>query len=309
MSEQETFDSIFRPGLFDGQIILVTGGGTGIGRCIAHELAHLGATPVIAGRREEPLASVVDEIRSAGGRAEQVLLNIRDQEAVDSTIEKLVEHHGRLDAVVNNAGGQFPIEAGELSPRGWLAVVDTNLNGTWWVSQAAFRHAFREQGRGAIVNMVADVWMGAPGMVYRRLFVEPQTLYCGRLHPFFDCDEGALTPAEVEARPYARRAYYGGTLQTGAFWPAAVAASADSMEALLVLILSGEFIGHLPSGWAEAWVRRGEIRPLLAKQFSYESQFEVVVRSGSQLTALIEAFLTDLYAVYRDAGRMGDQTA
>ena len=165
MSNAERFDSVFRPGLFDGQVVLVTGGGSGIGRCIAHELACLGATVVVAGRREEPLQQVVDEIGETGGRAELVVLNIREQEAVDAAIRELVERHGRLDAVVNNAGGQFPVQAGELKPRGWMAVVDTNLNGTWWVSQAAYRHALREHG-GAIVNMVADVWMGAPGMVH-----------------------------------------------------------------------------------------------------------------------------------------------
>jgi len=163
---QDRFDSIFRPGLFEGQVILVTGGGTGLGRCIAHELAALGATPIIAGRREEPLKTVVSEIESAGGRALFKLLNIRDPEAVDTSVAALVEEHGRLDGVVNNAGGQFPVAAGELSPKGWSAVVDTNLNGTWWVTQAAFRHAFQRQGRGAIVSMVADVWAGVPGMVH-----------------------------------------------------------------------------------------------------------------------------------------------
>jgi len=162
----DRYESIFRAGLFDGQVILVTGGGSGLGRCIAHELAALGGRPIVAGRREEPLQLVVQEIAAAGGRAEYVVLNIRDQEAVDATLEKLVAQHGRLDGVVNNAGGQFPIEAGKLSPKGWNAVVDTNLNGTWWVSQAAYRHAFEKQGHGVIVNMVADVWMGAPGMVH-----------------------------------------------------------------------------------------------------------------------------------------------
>jgi citronellol/citronellal dehydrogenase len=166
MSNPKRFDSIFRPDLLAGQVVLVTGGGSGIGRCIAHELASLGATAIVAGRREEPLARVVEEIREADGQAEATPLNIRDREAVDTTLATLVERHGRLDGVVNNAGGQFPIQAGELSPKGWLAVIDTNLNGTWWVSQAAYRHAFRRQGRGAIVNMVADVWMGAPGMVH-----------------------------------------------------------------------------------------------------------------------------------------------
>lgn len=166
MPTDASFDSIFRPGLFEDQVILVTGGGSGLGRCIAHELASLGATPVIAGRREELLLEVATEIRDVGGKVDHVVLNIRDQEAVDELVAGLVAKHGRLDGVVNNAGGQFPVPAGDLKPKGWLAVVDTNLNGTWWVSQAAYRHAFREQGRGAIVNMVADVWNGYPGMVH-----------------------------------------------------------------------------------------------------------------------------------------------
>jgi citronellol/citronellal dehydrogenase len=120
---------------------------------------------VIAGRREAPLSQVVEEIGAAGGRAAAVTLNIRDREAVDAAVAGVVAEHGRLDGVVNNAGGQFPIEAGELAPKGWNAVVDTNLNGTWWVTQAAFREALREHG-GAVVNMVADVWVGAPGMVH-----------------------------------------------------------------------------------------------------------------------------------------------
>jgi len=165
MGSRDRFDSIFRPGLFDGQVFLITGGGSGIGRCIAHEVASLGATAVVAGRREEPLQQVVEEITAVGGRGDHMVLNIRDQEAVDTAIAGLVAKHGRLDGVVNNAGGQFAVEAGDLKPKGWMAVVDTNLNGTWWVSQAAYRHAFRDHG-GAIVNMVADVWVGAPGMVH-----------------------------------------------------------------------------------------------------------------------------------------------
>jgi citronellol/citronellal dehydrogenase len=161
----QSYDSIFRPGLFDDQVILVTGGGTGIGRCIAHELASLGAVAVVAGRREEPLVQVVSEIEEAGGRAAYVSLNIREQENVDRVIEQIVSEHGRLDGVVNNAGGQFPVAAGELKPKGWNAVVDTNLNGTWWVTQAAYRHAMREHG-GAIVNIVADIWAGIPGMIH-----------------------------------------------------------------------------------------------------------------------------------------------
>ncbi|MGI9286250.1 MAG: SDR family oxidoreductase, partial [Pseudomonadales bacterium] len=100
-----------------------------------------------------------------GGKADYVVLNIRDQEAVDRAIVGIVDKHDRLDGVVNNAGGQFPVRAGTLKPKGWTAVTDTNLNGTWWVTQAAYQHSFRDHG-GAVVNIVADVWMGIPGMVH-----------------------------------------------------------------------------------------------------------------------------------------------
>ncbi|MGM0575659.1 MAG: SDR family oxidoreductase [Myxococcota bacterium] len=159
------FRSVFRDGLFDDEVMLVTGGGTGIGRCIAHELAALGATVVVAGRREEPLEAVVEEIGDAGGRAAHATLDIRDEEAVDRTIAALVEEHGRLDAVVNNAGGQFASPAAQIKPKGWRAVIDTNLNGTWFVSQAAFEHALSKHG-GRIVNIVADMWNGFPGMAH-----------------------------------------------------------------------------------------------------------------------------------------------
>lgn len=160
-----SFTSVFRPELFRSQNILVTGGGTGIGRCIAHELASLGAHVVIAGRRTEPLDQVVAEIREAGGDAEAVLLNIRDEEQVDGVMGGLFQRLGHLHGVVNNAGGQFASPAAVIKPKGWRAVVDTNLNGTWFVSQAAFRHGMGEKG-GAIVNIVADMWNGFPGMAH-----------------------------------------------------------------------------------------------------------------------------------------------
>ncbi|MCB9739336.1 MAG: SDR family oxidoreductase [Deltaproteobacteria bacterium] len=159
------YRSIFRDGLFDGQVALVTGGGSGIGRAIAHELASLDAFVVISGRKLEKLDTVVAEISEAGGRAEAMVLDIRDDEAVDAAIADLVARHGRLDAVVNNAGGQFVAGAEEIRPKGWRAVIDTNLNGTFWVSRAAFLHAMGERG-GAIVSIVADMWNGFPGMAH-----------------------------------------------------------------------------------------------------------------------------------------------
>ncbi|MEZ4269003.1 MAG: SDR family oxidoreductase [Myxococcota bacterium] len=159
------YNSVFRDGLFDGEVALVTGGGTGIGRCIAHELASLGATVVVSGRRPEPLEAVVGEIREAGGQAHSQPMNIRDEDEVDAAVSAIVAAHGRLDILVNNAGGQFASPAAHIRPKGWRAVIDTNLNGTFWVSQSAFRHAMGKAG-GRIITIVADMWNGFPGMAH-----------------------------------------------------------------------------------------------------------------------------------------------
>ncbi|HUW01527.1 MAG TPA: SDR family NAD(P)-dependent oxidoreductase [Acidimicrobiales bacterium] len=159
------FDSVFRTDLFAGQVHLVTGGGTGIGRCIAHEIASLGGQVVIAARKPEPLAAVVAEITDAGGSASSKILNIRDEEQVDTVVSEIVAEHGRLDGLVNNAGGQFPSAAEAITPNGWRSVIDTNLNGPFHMCSAAFRHWMGEHG-GAIVNIVADVWGGFPGMAH-----------------------------------------------------------------------------------------------------------------------------------------------
>ena len=161
----ERYASIYRPDLFAGTVSLVTGGGSGLGRCTAHELASLGATVVIAGRRSERLEAVQAEITSAGGRCEPMVLDIRDDEAIDRVIGEIVDRHGRLDHLFNNAGGQFVAHAEEMSPKGWRTVVDLNLNSTFVLSSAAFRHSMQEHG-GAIVNMLADISTGFPGMAH-----------------------------------------------------------------------------------------------------------------------------------------------
>jgi citronellol/citronellal dehydrogenase len=161
----DRFRSVFKEGLFQGEVMLVTGGGTGIGRCIAHELAHLGAHVVISGRRTEPLETVVGEIEASGGAASFAPMNIREQEIVHQVVGEIVSEHGRLDAIVNNAGGQFASPAAMIRPKGWRAVIDTNLNGTWYVCQAAYAHHMARHG-GRIVNIVAEMWNGFPGMAH-----------------------------------------------------------------------------------------------------------------------------------------------
>ena len=110
---------IFRPGLLEGAVCVVSGAGTGLGRATAVELARLGATVVGCGRRAEPLEATVSEIRSAGGAAEGRPMDIRDADAVDELIAGVVERHGRLDVLVNNAGGQFLSPAEAISPKGF----------------------------------------------------------------------------------------------------------------------------------------------------------------------------------------------
>lgn len=159
------YASIFRPDLFQGQVGIVTGGGSGIGRCIAHELASLGAHVILIGRKLEKLQSVRDEIEGDGGLADIQALDIRDEEAVEAALEALAAKHGRLDFLVNNAGGQFPAEVADISKKGWDAVLATNLTGGWLMMRAAFKHAMKDKG-GAIVNITADMHAGMPGMAH-----------------------------------------------------------------------------------------------------------------------------------------------
>lgn len=157
------YRSVFRSDLFDGQVCLVTGAGSGIGRCCAHELAALGATVVLVGRKLEKLESVRNELAAEGYRAHIHALDIRDEDAVRATVARVVAEHGQIDALVNNAGGQFPSPLANISKRGFEAVVATNLTGGFLVAREVFTQSMSQRG-GAIVNMVADMWNGMPGM-------------------------------------------------------------------------------------------------------------------------------------------------
>jgi citronellol/citronellal dehydrogenase len=167
MSEAQTgrdrYRSVFRPGLFSKQVMIVTGGGSGIGRCTAHELASLGATVALIGRKAEKLARVQAEIVEDGGRATTHACDIREEEAVKATVAGILKAHGRIDGLVNNAGGQFqaPLEA--ITQKGWETVVRTNLTGGFLMARECYTQWMRGNG-GAIVNIVADMWNGMPGM-------------------------------------------------------------------------------------------------------------------------------------------------
>jgi citronellol/citronellal dehydrogenase len=161
----ERYSSIFRADLFRGSVVLITGGGTGIGRCTAHELAELGATVVLAGRRREILEATAAEITGNGGSCDVAEINIRDESSVDAAVAGIVQRHGKIDGLFNNAGGQFVAPAADMSPNGWRTVIDLNLTGTFLVSHAVYRHCMQANG-GAIVSMLADIRTGYPGMAH-----------------------------------------------------------------------------------------------------------------------------------------------
>jgi citronellol/citronellal dehydrogenase len=158
-----SYRSAFRPGLFSGQTEIVTGAGSGIGRCTAHELAALGAHVVLVGRSIAKLEAVAAEIGADGGAASLLSCDIRDEEAVKGTVAQVLAARGRIHGLVNNAGGQFPAALAEISARGWQAVIANNLTGGFLMARECYSQCMHAQG-GAIVNMLADMWQGMPGM-------------------------------------------------------------------------------------------------------------------------------------------------
>jgi citronellol/citronellal dehydrogenase len=157
------YRSVFAPALMAGQVVVVTGGGSGIGRCTAHELAALGAQVVLLGRNEAKLSAVQDEIIADGGAASYVVCDIRQETAVQQGVADVVARHGAIDALVNNAGGQYMSSLEHISAKGWQAVVDTNLTGGFLMARECLAQSMKARG-GAIVNIVADFWGSMPGM-------------------------------------------------------------------------------------------------------------------------------------------------
>jgi citronellol/citronellal dehydrogenase len=157
---------IFAPGLLEGKVCVVSGAGTGLGRATALELTGLGATVIGCGRRSEPLESMVEEVTGRGGAAESEALDIRDDEAVDGFMDGIVERHGRIDVLVNNAGGQFLSPAEAITPKGFRTVIELNVQGTWQMTHAAATKAFIPQSEGKVINITVSPHMGFPGMVH-----------------------------------------------------------------------------------------------------------------------------------------------
>lgn len=157
------YRSVFAPGLFAGKVVLITGGGSGIGRCVAHELAALGAHTVLIGRKAAKLQTVVAEIAQDGGAASFFVCDIRQEDVVKQTVAAVVTAQGRIDGLVNNAGGQYMMPLEAISAKGWETVINTNLTGGFLMARECYLQSMNKNG-GSIVNMVADMWGSMPGM-------------------------------------------------------------------------------------------------------------------------------------------------
>lgn len=162
-------ETVYRSDLFKGRVALVSGAGSGIGRATALLFARLGASVVLCGRTLDKLDVVADFIRSKGGTVMCQSVNVREPEQVDALYQAIHQQFGRLDYVVNNAGGQFPQHAIDYAPKGWMAVINNNLNGTWLMMQRAAQY-WRDQPAGemtrSIVNIVVVTERGMPGVAH-----------------------------------------------------------------------------------------------------------------------------------------------
>jgi citronellol/citronellal dehydrogenase len=158
--------SIFRSGLFDGHVAIVTGGGSGIGLAIAETLGELGAKVAILGRKPERLAQAKARLDELGITTFSAACDIREPEQIAAFVSASEAALGAASVLINNAGGQFPTTAESLTSKGWDAVIRNNLSGTFYMTQAVATRCFIPKQRGRIVNVIANVARGFPGMVH-----------------------------------------------------------------------------------------------------------------------------------------------
>jgi citronellol/citronellal dehydrogenase len=156
---------LFKPGLLDGQVALVSGGGSGLGRAAALELAALGSQVVVCGRRSEPLEETAAQ--AEGGRCAAIACDIREEDQVSALVDKVLAHHGRIDVLLNNAGGQYLAPAEDITPKGFRTVIRLNVEGTWLMTHTVATRAMIAEGRGGkIINVTLSPHHGLPGMAH-----------------------------------------------------------------------------------------------------------------------------------------------
>jgi len=158
--------TVFRPDLLRGKVVLVSGGGSGIGRAVALLCARLGAKVAICGRTQAKLDAVARFAKTKRARVLPIAANVREPEQVDALFERVRREFGGLDLLVNNAGGQFPGAAIDFPDKGWNAVINNNLNGTWLMMQRAAQHWRKARKPGSIVNVVVVTERGMPGVAH-----------------------------------------------------------------------------------------------------------------------------------------------
>jgi citronellol/citronellal dehydrogenase len=157
---------MFNSKYFEGKNVLVTGGGSGIGYAISKQFLEHGATVFIASRKLERITKAVEEL-SAFGKCFGGVLDIRQPEQIESLVKQIKDAGiNQLDILINNAGGQFPSPAEAISINGWASVINNNLNGTFYVTQSMAKHFFIPQNSGVIVNIIANIYKGFPGMAH-----------------------------------------------------------------------------------------------------------------------------------------------
>jgi citronellol/citronellal dehydrogenase len=159
---------VFAPGIFRDQVAIVTGGGSGIGLATSLELLRLGARVAICGRNPDKLAQAAAELTAASspGHVLAATCDIREPDQVAAFVKDVIGEWGRLDILVNNAGGQFPSPAQHISPNGFLAVIKNNLVGTFHMCREVANQWMIPQKGGRIVNVIANIYRGFPGMVH-----------------------------------------------------------------------------------------------------------------------------------------------
>ncbi|MEA2348917.1 MAG: citronellol/citronellal dehydrogenase [Thermoleophilaceae bacterium] len=155
---------IFAEGLLDGQVVIVTGGGAGLGRATALEMVSCGATVIVSGRRLEPLEETVE--MASGGRCFSIAADIRKEDEIKLLVDRVLADHGRIDTLVNNAGGQFLSPAETISPKGFRTVMELNVTGTWLMTHEVVTRAMIPAGGGKVVNVTLSPHHGLPGMAH-----------------------------------------------------------------------------------------------------------------------------------------------